>query len=73
MSKTCQCVTNDDKVSMGLTLVNVKDAQPSSKKNNCLDEEIREREIGVGISCIESGMRHQKLKTPFKLGLQVKL
>jgi hypothetical protein len=32
MSKTCQCVTNDDKVSMGLTLVNVKDAQPSSKK-----------------------------------------
>ncbi len=27
MSKTCQCVTNDDNVSMGLTLVNVKDAQ----------------------------------------------
>jgi len=32
MSKTCQYVTNDDKVSMGLALVNVKDVQTNLQK-----------------------------------------
>jgi hypothetical protein len=32
MFKTCQYATNDDKVSVGLTLVNVKDAQTCLQK-----------------------------------------
>jgi len=32
MSKTCQYVTNDDKVSMGLSLVSVKNVQTSLQK-----------------------------------------
>jgi hypothetical protein len=34
MFKTCQYAMNDDKVSMGLTLVNVKDVQ------TCLQEKL---------------------------------
>jgi hypothetical protein len=47
MSKTCQYVTNDDKVSMGLTLVNVKKIQAIRKKN-LNEQNNQEKEATVG-------------------------
>jgi hypothetical protein len=36
---------NDDKVFVGLILMNVKDGQIGSQKNNYLDKKNREREV----------------------------
>ncbi len=39
---------NDDKVFVGLILMNVKDGQIGSQKNNYLDKKNREREVWMG-------------------------
>jgi hypothetical protein len=57
MFKSCQYVLNDDKVSMGLILVSMKDVQ------TCLQKKIWERMHEWEKTHIQNGMWHQKLKT----------
>jgi len=65
-SKTCQYVMNDDKVLVGLILVNVKDAQIGLQKIISRIKKSGKGKQKWEKACIESGMWHQKLKTPVK-------
>ncbi len=61
--KTCQYVTNDDKVSTSLTLVNMKDVQTSLKIIIFWTKKPRKGRHEWEKACIKYEMWHWKLKT----------
>jgi hypothetical protein len=63
MCKTCQYVTNDDKVSTSLTLVSMKDVQTSLQKIIIWTKKSRKGRHEWEKACIENEMWHWKLKT----------
>jgi hypothetical protein len=65
MFKMCQYETNDNKVLMGLTLVNVKDVQIGLQKIITRTKKSRKGRQKWEKACIESWKWHQKLKTMF--------
>ncbi len=66
MSKICQYTTNDDKVSMGLTFVNVKDSQVALQKIITWTKNSAKRKREWERACMDSGLWLHKLKTLVK-------
>ncbi len=67
MSTTCQYATNDDKVSIGLRSVNVKDAHVGLQKIITWTKKYGKGRQEWEQACCDNGMRHQKLKIPMKI------
>jgi hypothetical protein len=66
MSKICEYGTNDDKVSIKLTFVSVKDSQVALQKIITWTKNSAKRKQEWEKACMDSGLWLYKLKTPIK-------